>query len=464
MLIHCAVVLCHVLVVAAPPAAASETDAAAEAKPPEAARNEQAKQLYAEQRYVESARAFEGLYGEFKAAKYLFNAAAAREAAGQDAHAYVSLRRYLAAPGLTPAERERGEARMGPLQRRTSAIRLEVAPSPFPAGIEITMIRAAGEALVLGEETLRALGDSGGVVEVWAEAGDWSVRAKAPGFRQVESPVRSVEGAAQPVALTLPADAGAIAEAPPPAAAGSVIVSIGNRHLPEALVLNLRRGHEVVEKQVYRAESTWRVPVGTWTLTAASSDFFAEPQSVEVVGDQPQHVGVPLQRTPNSRLKLGLTGAAASALGLVGIGFAIRGAMVFPKTSPSCEATAPTCPPGPYFTDLRDAAISRYVAGAALGTSLGLGAGALLMHRGERRRMTRVGLGVGVSLLVVGAVATGLLARSFADDALDDTRRRSDLDRLQHGTAAAVGLSGFGLGLVTSSLVFANFGKRGPRR
>jgi len=464
MLIHCAVVLSHVVAVAAPPAAAAPgTATAAATNPAEAARSEQAKQLYAEQRHVESARAYEELYAEFKAAKYLFNAAAAREAAGQDAHAYVLLRRYLDTPGLSPDQHERGEARMGPLQRRTSPIRLEIAPSPFPAGIELALTRADAEALVLGEETLQAL-DGRGFVEIWAEAGDWSVRARAPGFQQVESPARSLEGTAPSVALTLLADPVVVAEAPRPAATGSLTVSTGDRRLPAALLLRLRRDDQVVEKEVRESESTWDLPVGAWTLTAESPDFFAGPHAVQVVGGEPQHVWLPLQRTRQSRLKLGITGSVAGALGLVGIGFAIRGAMVFPRAPPSCDAMAPTCPPGPYFADLRAAAISRYVAGAALGLSLGLGAGAVLMHRGERRRMTRVGLGVGFSLLVVGAVATGLLTRSFADDALDDTRRRGDLERLQHGTAAAVGLSGFGLGLVTSSLVFANFGKRGPRR
>ena len=178
--------ICYLLVTvhlfaSGPSAARGPTDMPSSVPAPEELRSQQAKQLYIAQRFVESARAYEALYNEFRAPKYLFNAAAAREGAGQDAHSFVALRRFLNHPGLRPEQQAIAEARLQPLRRRTTTLQLEISPAPRPGGIEVSLRRTGVDTLLLDGEALAAL-DQRGVIEIQAEEGDWSVRVEAPGY------------------------------------------------------------------------------------------------------------------------------------------------------------------------------------------------------------------------------------------------------------------------------------------
>lgn len=450
MLTHCAVALAHVLAVAAPvatnPPAAPGTGRAT--SPSEAERSEQAKKLYAEQRYIESAHAYESLYGEFKAPKYLFNAAAAREAAGHDAHAYVLFRRYLETPGLSADDHERGEARMAPLRRRTTVIQLQFSPSPRPAGLTVTMTRDGVEPLQLDEEALQAL-DRRGVVEVWAEVGQWSVQAQAPGFRAAKSAVQATPGATRALPLELAAAAGA--EIPVQATNGSLTVQIQGRRIPRDLLLRFRRGNEIIERSSQAAESTWELPIGGWSVHAEGRDLTTDSESVQVVRGVPQQLSLSLQRTRASRLKLGVGGALAGTLGVVGVAFAIVESKNFPGPC-YCDTSGYERD----FEKIQASYVPRAIAGSALGLSLGFGLGTLLMN--TRRPVPRVSLGLGAGLTIAAAVAAVVLASMKRIEVTSFEEFRVEKNREQQGVAAIVGLSSFGVGMMTSTFLFAKKG------
>lgn len=451
MLTHCAVALTHVLAMAAPatinPVAAP--DVTSSTSPSEAERSEAAKKFYAEQRYLESAHAYEILYAEFKAPKYLFNAAAAREAAGHDAHAYVLFRRYLETPGLSADDHERGEARMAPLRRRTTAVQLQFSPSPRPANLTVTMTRRGVEPLELDEQTLQAL-DRSSVVEIWAETGEWSVRAQASGFRAAESAVQATPGATR--ALTLELAAEETAGAVQPEASGSLTIHIAARRLPGGLRLQLRRNGEVREEPITAADSSWLLPVGAWSVSVGNRNFNAGPAPVRIARNIDQPLALVMRRTTDSKLTLGLAIGAGvlAASGIMGI------AVSETVGGDGWKVPSDAGNTGKFLTRARFSGASA----GLLGAGLGLGVGAVGMALESRMRQPRAFWG---AVAGVGGAATlaGLLLTGFAGGRLGAAWTRTlvqdeDMhvqDEDMHKFRASTTLLGLGTGLLLSGVI-----------
>lgn len=165
---------------------------------------------YAQNRAVEAALGFEGLWKDFPAEiDFLFNAAASRFAAGHFAHALAYTRDYLATKTLGPEDRKEAEAQLREALAQTSAVAVTASLDP-PGATEIT---------VVAQHIPRESGDvrpellfptrSGGSVSLQLDPGFWTVRAQATGFKTAEQRVEVRKGQTGTVTLRLapaPAD------------------------------------------------------------------------------------------------------------------------------------------------------------------------------------------------------------------------------------------------------------------
>jgi hypothetical protein len=95
----------------------------------EAERSRCAREHYGAREYVTAARIFEELWRNTGAAKYLYNAAAAREAAGSDARALAHWLRYAAISEPSSTEQAEAEGRMSKLRARLITTTIEVTPA-----------------------------------------------------------------------------------------------------------------------------------------------------------------------------------------------------------------------------------------------------------------------------------------------------------------------------------------------
>ena len=94
----------------------------------EITRSRCARNLYGEREYVAAARHYERLWLDTGDPKYLYNAAAAREAAGHTASALAQWTRYGASPGVSAAERAEVDARLDEMRTRLVPVIVTVTP------------------------------------------------------------------------------------------------------------------------------------------------------------------------------------------------------------------------------------------------------------------------------------------------------------------------------------------------
>lgn len=104
-------------------------DPCTEVRPDELARSHCARALYGEREYVAAARHYERLWLDIGTPKYLYNAAAAREAAGHLASALALWTRYEASPGVEDDERAELKQRLAEMRARLVAITVTVTPA-----------------------------------------------------------------------------------------------------------------------------------------------------------------------------------------------------------------------------------------------------------------------------------------------------------------------------------------------
>ncbi len=104
-------------------------DPCTEARPDELSRSNCARSLYGEREYVAAARHYERLWLDIGTPKYLYNAAAAREAAGHPASALALWTRYEASPGVEEDERAELKQRIEQIRARLVAITVTVTPA-----------------------------------------------------------------------------------------------------------------------------------------------------------------------------------------------------------------------------------------------------------------------------------------------------------------------------------------------
>lgn len=103
-------------------------DPCATARPDERTRSSCARALYGEREYVAAARQYERLWQDHGTPKYLYNAAAAREAAGHLASALALWTRYEASAGVEEEERAELRPRLEAMRVRLVATTVVVTP------------------------------------------------------------------------------------------------------------------------------------------------------------------------------------------------------------------------------------------------------------------------------------------------------------------------------------------------
>ena len=107
----------------------AQGDPCAEEQPDERARSNCARALYSRRDYVAAARHYERLWLDIGTPKYLYNAAAAREAAGHLASALALWTRYEASPGVEEDERAELKQRLDDMRARLVATTVTVTPA-----------------------------------------------------------------------------------------------------------------------------------------------------------------------------------------------------------------------------------------------------------------------------------------------------------------------------------------------
>lgn len=150
---------------------------------------------YTNNRPVEAALGFEGLWKDYPAeSDFLFNAAAARFAARHYAHAIAYTREYLAVKTLAPSDRKEAENQLTDALKQTVAVSVKVlvqgdAPSPVTLTAE-HLARESGDVrpLLIFEVT------PGVTTELQLDPGVWSLRAQAAEFTGDERRVQLAAG------------------------------------------------------------------------------------------------------------------------------------------------------------------------------------------------------------------------------------------------------------------------------
>jgi hypothetical protein len=143
-------------------------------------------ELYNQQRLLEAAVAFEGLWHDFRVPAYLFNAAIARERLGHEAQAYVHLRRFLAEP-VSAEEKATATRRVEELKVRTIPLRIEVAGAPGPQDLSFVLQKMPAEEAIKVEASLLAVPGTPGTYEVYVDAGSWLVSPVAAGYQELKA-------------------------------------------------------------------------------------------------------------------------------------------------------------------------------------------------------------------------------------------------------------------------------------
>lgn len=371
----------------------------------------QAAALRDARRFVSSARLYEQLWSDRQVPKYMVDAAISRELAGQDAHAYVHLRGYLALPDLDAGARAEAERRLAALQRRSLPIRITVRASGVPSSAwRLTLQRtdASQDALELDPSLLSSAGASD-VLLLHVEPGSWRVRATAPDREPSEAAADFAPGHTPELVVRLRKPP------PPPVTPVPVALELGPRRaLDRGIDLTLTPEGPSVPPQsghVRTAESQWQLAPGRWTLRLEAPGH--TPQSLAFAVRPPRAaLRVELLRE-RDRMTLGLA-LAAGLSAVAGAAMFAGGRVWFDKPLEAAAMNQPCVwdpsshvPADPSLSPCREAAVSHGLdnAGAALlGASPGFAVGAILASQRDRLASRKVwGTQLGLSLAGLGA-------------------------------------------------------------
>jgi len=170
------------------PAAGAVTPAQAPGADPEV-QAEQAARLYSERKYVEAAAHLEALWADVHEPRDLFNAALARLALGQRAHAIHYWEIYMVQPGVPADGREQAQSRLKKAQAAAVAIGLRLAPAAVSeVGVIYTLKRVTSDPkgsrppIVIDLQPGAPEFSSGGRT-VYLDAGKWELQVEARGYR-----------------------------------------------------------------------------------------------------------------------------------------------------------------------------------------------------------------------------------------------------------------------------------------
>lgn len=174
----------------------AQGDPCAEEQPDERARSNCARALYSRRDYVAAARHYERLWLDIGTPKYLYNAAAAREAAGHLASALALWTRYEASPGVEEDERAELKQRLEEMRARLVATKVTVTPADVlgPAATFVCQ-RAGGIPPESFEIPAHLVADDApGAFTLFLDPGDWELTllpaSAIPEYSRVSAPMQ----------------------------------------------------------------------------------------------------------------------------------------------------------------------------------------------------------------------------------------------------------------------------------
>lgn len=462
------------------PAHALARAAAAPATPPAAAdEDSEARQLLRTRKYSEAAAAFERLYAASSTPRYLADAATARELAGHDSHAHLLWRRYLALPGVPPAELERVRARVAALERRMVAVRIVTIPHILASrDLELTIEHspagtprdASRVPLVLEGDLLPLLAapDLPGAFAIFLERGSWVIDARADGHEPARQEF-SVSGGRAQVELAMPA------AAPVVASVDLAITPVDAAAQGVELILT-REGDTPVHERIGGAAKTWQLAAGTYTLSVRAAGYLPVDRTFTVEG-KPLAIDLALVPEPQAppppppkkrpdfwAIGLGATGGAAAVMGAVLLG--VGGSRWSGTLDRYGQFAGNNRVNWNIASDNLFMAWTTHGAGAGLlGGGLGLGLGAVGMHFAPRlsrpKHLWAAGAAVGGVLAITGGLLIGRAGYGLQSAQWAHADRFSSLDASaadafagkNHHVGLSAALLGLGLGLGLSSLL-----------
>ena len=371
--------------------------------PEEAARFEEARQLYADDHHLAAAAAFEGLHRDTGNPLYLYYAGLARENAGHDAHAVLHWQQALRA-GLDETFTGKAQTRLDQAKARTTAFAISVTPVALAEGATLELrYRGAGnrEPLVIAPADL----------PLYLEAGDWTATlvAKHPAFEKLALPFTVARGTPhfeQHFAL--------------PPIEHAVTFEIGPREaLAAGVALTLRDTEGLAAERpaetLRSARHTVPLRAGTWDYTASAPGYGARsgsltsapgalPIAISLQSTAARPVGNPgaaLSPRARRRLALGLgLGALAPAIA----GGVLTGMAARDETTTRMYEKWPES----YLAQVHD----RYLGGLVLiGAAGGTWVGTAMTFAPLRKGAWHATLGVG-GALGVGGLAWNLVTYS----------------------------------------------------
>ena len=413
------------------------TPARATAGAPAAASPELARQAYARRDFVRAVRLYEALFAATGAAKFLFNAGMAREAAGHDGQALLHWREYLRLAGdIAADEREQLSRQMAAAQRRTAHVRLLVA-SARPVVLDLRR-DGAGDS-----DPIRVTVQ--GRMDLDLEPGPWTAAAVGSS-RPPDRFVAAVTADAAPQECRI--DPG-----PPPApAARPITVRFGPRDAVRGGVAVSFSGPRPVPARTVRTPATsLQLSPEPWVVRARSPGYL--PAEVALGPTSPPAVDIELRRDWAGPLNTGLgLGFAVGGAGLlaVGVTLAARGAREYhniraaiPDDRPLTRSEADT---------LLWSTRAKTTGFGLIGAGLGAGVAALTNGLGGDRRALAAEAGIGAALTLVGAIGLPLTKAGYRHDTTPSTATLADLrDRRLRDHAFGAALGG-GLGLLAGAL------------
>jgi hypothetical protein len=174
----------------------AQGDPCAEEQPDERGRSNCARALYSRRDYVAAARHYERLWLDIGTPKYLYNAAAAREAAGHLASALALWTRYEASPGVEGDERAELKQRLDEMRARLVATTVTVTPADVlgPAATFVCQ-RAGGIPPESFEIPAHLVADDApGAFTLFLDPGDWELTllpaSAIPEYSRVSAPMQ----------------------------------------------------------------------------------------------------------------------------------------------------------------------------------------------------------------------------------------------------------------------------------
>jgi hypothetical protein len=397
-------------------------------------------ELYKQQRLLEAAVAFEGLWQDFRVPAYLFNAAIARERLGHEAQAYVHLRRFLAEP-VSAEEQATAARRVEELKVRTIPLRIEVAGAPGQQDLSFVLQKMPAEEAIKVEASLLAVSGTPGTYEVYVDAGSWLVSPVAAGYQELKAIADAQP--ATPATLSFRMERGlvpfSLVVEPPDALTAGVRVRV----LPKA-------GGAPQEFQLTGRPTELALAPGEYSVELSAPNFkpaalqidLRSGQAIPPIVLQPVEVSVaPTEKASDRGLAIGF-GAASAAL-LVGGGVTLG--IAVPKYSQisadyveKSTTFAKTRPIEAWHNQYRS--LTRNLHGQAAGFALvGASLGGLLATAltplKNRRRIIRAEIGAGSAILLGSTIAYLVLRGQFV------SRFRADEAYVKKTDAAGSGPS-----------------------